>query len=584
MPRLTLLALLACLIAAPAFAQGTDTPPAEAPPASLAQQQAEADRLLASGALDAGEEAEVLFALAEALLPSDPAGSASTAEGALAKALAAADNDTARVQALRRAADILNRAGRRDAAIARLQQAQALEAGLGADNPARRFVLADLAGLLEAAGRESDAAPLKAEAGRLETLEAGREQTVVTMGGGRDDPKAAFQLVNVFYVTNRKATGSADPYRTYAGAPGAVTYGRVRVSVPRMRDLGAVPRPSIWALDISPDPKRHVLITSVTRIKDRQTFVAAVGGQMARSSRKEAFVFIHGFNTAFDGAATRAAQLAIDLEVDGAPILFSWPSQGQVLGYGADEVQATSEVSVAALTALLEDVALWSGARRIYVVAHSMGNRPTLRALGRLRTLKPPAGRATLFDEVVFAAPDVPQDEFKTRVAALKGISPRMTLYASKRDRALQLSAVINQALRAGDATPPLVLPGLLDTVDTTAATQGLLGHTDFAGTARDDVRAVLWAGLPPSKRCKLTRSGGNAWAFGGSCEDASFRVAIWFWRRAGDAAKALAAFDRAIAQFQVQASAGGAGAEVAQRNVAAYGRARQVLVGLGLP
>ena len=46
-------------------------------------------------------------------------------------------------------------------------------------------------------------------------------------------------------------------------------------------------------------------------------------------------VFIHGFNVPFEDAIYRTAQLAHDLDFDGAPILYSWPSRGTMLGYVA---------------------------------------------------------------------------------------------------------------------------------------------------------------------------------------------------------------------------------------------------------
>ena len=57
----------------------------------------------------------------------------------------------------------------------------------------------------------------------------------------------------------------------------------------------------------------------------------------------EAFVFVHGYNNSFKAAAFRTAQIAYDLEFEGAAICYSWPSQGgEVLGlpsYAKDEEQ-----------------------------------------------------------------------------------------------------------------------------------------------------------------------------------------------------------------------------------------------------
>ncbi|WP_429550866.1 alpha/beta hydrolase [Paraburkholderia sp. MM5477-R1] len=40
-------------------------------------------------------------------------------------------------------------------------------------------------------------------------------------------------------------------------------------------------------------------------------------------------LFIRGFKVGFVDAARRTAQMAYDLGFDGAPVFFSWPSQGQ---------------------------------------------------------------------------------------------------------------------------------------------------------------------------------------------------------------------------------------------------------------
>ncbi len=37
---------------------------------------------------------------------------------------------------------------------------------------------------------------------------------------------------------------------------------------------------------------------------------------------------MHGYNTSFDNALYRTAQIAYDLDFDGATFLYSWPSGG----------------------------------------------------------------------------------------------------------------------------------------------------------------------------------------------------------------------------------------------------------------
>ncbi|MEZ5947226.1 MAG: alpha/beta hydrolase [Hyphomonas sp.] len=68
-------------------------------------------------------------------------------------------------------------------------------------------------------------------------------------------------------------------------------------------------------------------------------FVKGVKLELAKSKRREIFVLIHGYNTKFSDGIERTAQLAVDLEIDGAPVFYSWPSAGSVFSYKADRAQ-----------------------------------------------------------------------------------------------------------------------------------------------------------------------------------------------------------------------------------------------------
>src|SRR5271170_1333067 len=64
-------------------------------------------------------------------------------------------------------------------------------------------------------------------------------------------------------------------------------------------------------------------------------FDAALKDALQRSSKKEVFVFVHGFNNSFVVAADNAARLAF---YTGCPvILYSWPSAGKLYRYSLDE-------------------------------------------------------------------------------------------------------------------------------------------------------------------------------------------------------------------------------------------------------
>lgn len=349
--------------------------------------------------------------------------------------------------------------------------------------------------------------------------------------------KAAFTLVNVFYATTRKNTGAKAPTAMFGGDPGPISYGRTTVSVPRERKPGELPTPSIWSFEFRPDPAKHFVLTRVDPYKNRAAFFGSVKGQIAKSQHREVLVYIHGFNQSFEIAAERTAQLAVDLNLDGAPVFYSWPSQASLFGYSADAKTAEDPKRLAELAAFLSAIATETGATRVNVVAHSMGNRYLVRALNRLatKTTKP------LFDEIVFAAPDVGVDEFKKAWPNIRKTGKRLTVYASAADKALQISRQINQMARAGDASPPIALAGL-QTIDTTLASGGLIGHDDFSGSALDDFRAVVWLSLSPDRRCMLTsQAGQTVWRFATGCAESDFREATLLVRAAGSVKAAKA-------------------------------------------
>ncbi|WP_433951601.1 alpha/beta hydrolase [Brevundimonas bullata] len=298
---------------------------------------------------------------------------------------------------------------------------------------------------------------------------------------------AAVVSLKVFYATDRKPN-DLDPdnpeIQRYGGEwDDQVHYGECRITLPEDRGLGAFPRPAWWRFDFQEDPERHIMAHSVTPMAEDlffQSLSSVVGG----STTKEALVFVHGFNVSFKSAALRTAQLAVDLKFDGAPILYSWPARAGPMGAVAYAADAnTIEKTYDHLTAFLQDVARRTGARRIHVLAHSMGNRAACNALERI-AVTTPAAAVPIFGHVVLAAPDLDQQRFKQLVAKFQSHTSKVTLYASSKDKALKLSKRFNAAPRAGE--PMVVLAGM-DSVDASNVDTDLLGHGFFS-----DARSVL--------------------------------------------------------------------------------------------
>jgi esterase/lipase superfamily enzyme len=231
---------------------------------------------------------------------------------------------------------------------------------------------------------------------------------------------------------------------------------------------------------------------------------------MARSRlyAQSALVFVHGFNVSFDEALQRGAQLARDLNFDGPLFVFSWPSQGSVLRYGTD--RASADAAVARFVDFLGQVADASGAEKIHLIAHSMGNRVLLPGL--VKIAGDPAGRLRpRIGEVVLAAPAVPEADFAAWLDSIvaHGID-RFTLYASSADVAMKAGwfREWGTTLAGYAANGMPLLHDRVHSIDITkAAAPGLmeLNHDVFASNPvmSEDIRQVLQQGSqrPPDRR-----------------------------------------------------------------------------------
>ena len=324
-------------------------------------------------------------------------------------------------------------------------------------------------------------------------------------GGGHGPTAAApdhqnYAVVRVFYATDRQPTGNPAPGQFYGAdrSPDeTIRLGTLDVSIPRDHRMGEIERPSIWKLEFREDPEKHVVLLNVSP-QSEADFYRSLSTKVDNSPDKDAFVFIHGYDNTFEQAAWRTAQLSYDLGFKGAPILYTWPSRGQLVTYPADE--ATVEWSTPHLQKFLETVALQSHAKTIHLIAHSMGNRAltgALKAIAQSHQGMPP-----MFKEVFLAAPDIDAGVFRQLAEVFPLAADHVTLYASSRDQALAASQHVHDDDRAGDSVHICVVPRV-DTIDATAVDTGLLGHSYF-GDSRSilsDIFKVMDKGLPPDQR-----------------------------------------------------------------------------------
>jgi esterase/lipase superfamily enzyme len=282
-----------------------------------------------------------------------------------------------------------------------------------------------------------------------------------------------YATVRVLYATNRQTTASAStPYGTDPSAD--VSYGYSDVSIPRDHRLGELEAPSIWRLEFREDPEKHVVVLT-TRQEAAGAFYRRVGDRLSQSAKREALVFVHGFNETFEDAVKRTAQIAYDLAFDGPAIAFSWPSQGSLSPAGYLKDQRNADVSARALEELLTRLKGTNRQITIHLVAHSMGNRVLARALEHIGGNVGDAATRPMRD-VVMMAPDVDADLFRQVAPQIAASAERVTLYASSRDAALQAAQQLAGYPRAGEAGPHIVVVVGVDTIDASAVNTSVLG------------------------------------------------------------------------------------------------------------
>jgi esterase/lipase superfamily enzyme len=158
--------------------------------------------------------------------------------------------------------------------------------------------------------------------------------------------------------------------------------------------------------------------------------------KIKQSPKRQALVFIHGFNNRFEDAVYRFAQIVHDSDAKVVPILFTWPSRGSVLAYGYD--RESTNYSRDALELLLSALADDPNVDEVSILAHSMGNMVALEALRQMaiRDKRVPAK----IKNVMLASPDVDVDVFRRMMVDIGTTGPQMTLFVSRDDRALQVS------------------------------------------------------------------------------------------------------------------------------------------------
>lgn len=236
--------------------------------------------------------------------------------------------------------------------------------------------------------------------------------------------------VDMMVATTRAA--SSDRALMFTGERGNdLTLANVVVSLPP--DDARQPGTIQWPSPGSTDPRASFLTLKAQPMPESEVlpwFRRNAGGT------RRVMIFVHGFNNGYADAIYRFAQVAHDLKIKAAPVLFTWPSRASALDYPYDRESAT--YSRFGLMLGLEQAIASPDVAEITIVAHSMGAWLTAEALRDLGLKH--GGVSPKVRTVVLASPDIDVDVFKRQVIEMGKTRPRFIVVTSRNDLALRLS------------------------------------------------------------------------------------------------------------------------------------------------
>lgn len=213
----------------------------------------------------------------------------------------------------------------------------------------------------------------------------------------------------------------------------ALRFARFDVSVPPDRKPGTI---TYTTHGRAPDPARDFLTTEARQYPEAPAFRADLRAALARNGG-EVVLFVHGYNNTFAEGLYRVAQLGHDLKVPGVLVHYSWPSRAHVMGYAYDRDSALFARD--GFEDLLREIRA-AGARRIVIVAHSMGGALTMETL-RQMAISGDAATLSRINGVVLISPDLDVDVFRAQARRIGRLPQPFIIFTSRRDRALQLAA-----------------------------------------------------------------------------------------------------------------------------------------------
>ena len=248
--------------------------------------------------------------------------------------------------------------------------------------------------------------------------------------------------IEVFYATNR----SGEEGRYGIRIADRMSYGtaRMRIGEPA-DDWAALVKASTVDPRENPMPVDLLDHQEVARDGDpasTRMWLEQVDRSLKATMTRDIVLYVHGAKVGFHHSCAFAAELDHFAGRDFTSMAFDWPTHQNIISY-IDRIDlAHARQSSSRLADLLEKLSSGTSVRRIHIVSWSAGARVLSRALAELGERGGGgSGEKLRLGTVVFAASDVPESDFLTRLPVMHSICERLIIYVSDADFALKWSS-----------------------------------------------------------------------------------------------------------------------------------------------
>lgn len=286
------------------------------------------------------------------------------------------------------------------------------------------------------------------------------------------DPIKAIPYEGMLYATDRKPAEEGDEKNIYLNERGFLLrlgVGKLQLGDNTMtweeaREISLLKnRSSKYPMKITEVEEIGILAESYSHFippkasdieQPGKEFAAKINEKLAKSKRKDIFIYVHGYKVVFENPLLVATELWHFLGYEGVFIAYSWPSTPKTLAYFSD--LETTSLSAYNLRILLEYLARDTDAENIHIIGYSAGTRLVINALNQLALIYRDEDKETFekylrIGHVILAGSDFDRQLFGAYIdEGILNVSKDFTIYLSEMDKALSLSKWVFNRDRLG--------------------------------------------------------------------------------------------------------------------------------------